>query len=194
VCVSARVAVASGPGRQSSAGKSICCCFCPVPALGLVRRGRAQTADWGVPETSDRCKLHLSDKDEGNEKQILNSKRNVLQAKYRSIGRTPKRCYSITSKPFITQNGCIRALAIDPLWSTNEPGRRNHEPHKPRRETIFSIRKNDRSRFSECGVKVKGANEINSRGPRVTREESCLCRLDPLTVTQHSGTTNKPSN
>ena len=29
----------------------------------------------------------------------------------------------------------------------------------------------------ERAVKVKGANEINSRGPRVAWEECCLCRL-----------------
>ena len=35
---------------------------------GSVSCTRART--WSVPETSDRCKLHLSDKDEGKDKQI----------------------------------------------------------------------------------------------------------------------------
>ena len=45
------------------------------------------------------------------------------------------------------------------------------------RKPIFSFRKNNRNQLSERAVKVKGANEINSRGPRAAWEECCLCRL-----------------
>jgi len=53
--------------------------------------------DWGVPETSDRCKLQLSDKDEGNDKQIrkalwrgISAGRSQDAAKRRTVDRSIK--------------------------------------------------------------------------------------------------------
>jgi hypothetical protein len=46
-----------------------------------------------------------------------------------------------------------------------------------RKKAIFLSEKMTETSFSERAVKVKGANEINNRGPRAAWEECYLCRL-----------------
>jgi hypothetical protein len=104
-------------------------------------------------------------------------------------------CFSITSRPFTILKGSIPVWDTGLLRSSNKPiGRSKLKWLKNQeRNPIFSFRKNNRNQISERAVKVKGANEINSRGPRAGVGRMLFMSACDLTPTKRSVTKTKPS-
>ena len=72
-----------------------------------------------------------------------------------------------------------RGVRTSPLEGANSSGL------KPKKENpIFSFRKNNKNQNSERAVNVKGANEINSRGPRASVGRMLFMSACDLTATK----------